>query len=193
MLIYLHGFRSGPQSHKSQSLRAHMAAQGLADAFWGEQLALVPRDAIAQVSRVIEACAVAPTLVGSSLGGHYATALAERYGLKAVLVNPSVISHVTLEPFLGRQTMIYTGEEFDVRREHLDQMRELDVERLADPARYWLMVEQGDELLDYRLAVQRYTGARQTVLEGGDHSFTRWDEYLDDILRFAGLLPEARP
>ncbi|MFT4173808.1 MAG: YqiA/YcfP family alpha/beta fold hydrolase [Rhodocyclaceae bacterium] len=190
MLIYLHGFRSGPQSYKAQSLRARMEHLGLGQAYWCEQLAWSPLAAIDQVTRVIERCTTPPTLVGSSLGGHYATALAERFGLRAVLVNPSVISHITLEPFLGRQTMIYTGEEFDVRREYLDEMRALDVDRLQDPTRYWLMVETGDELLDWRLAVARYDGARQTVLPGGDHSFTRWDDYLDDILRFAGLLPE---
>jgi predicted esterase YcpF (UPF0227 family) len=164
-----------------------MAERGLAGAWWGEQLEWGPAAAIAQVSRVIEACTKPPTLVGSSLGGFYATHLAERYGLRAVLVNPAVLSHISLAPHLGSQQMLYTGEHFDFTRVHLDELRALETDHLGDPTRYWLMVETGDEVLDHRDAVARYAGARQTVLDGGDHSFTRWSDYLDDILRFAGL------
>ena len=187
MLIYLHGFRSGPQSHKAQLLAARMTECGHAGEWWGEQLEWGPAAAIAQVSRVIEACAKPPTLVGSSLGGFYATHLAERYALRAVLVNPAVLSHISLAPHLGPQQMIYTGEHFDFTTTHLDELRALETNRLSDPARYWLMVETGDEVLDYRDAVARYAGARQTVLADGDHSFTRWRDYLDDILRFADM------
>lgn len=187
MIVYLHGFRSGPQSHKAQQLGAYMASMGLGDAFWCEQLAWGPRAAMAQVSAVIDACAKPPTLVGSSLGGFYATWLAERYGLKAVVVNPSVVSHLTLEPWLGPQTHLYSGETFALTDRHLDELRAMEVPRLTDPRRYWLLVETGDEVLDYRHAVEKYLGAHQTILKGGDHSFTRWSEYLPEVLRFAGL------
>lgn len=187
-LIYLHGFRSGPQSRKAQQLGAHVAELGLADQWWCEQLRWAPAAAIAQISAVIERCDAPPTLVGSSLGGFYATQLAERFGLRAVLVNPAVLSHVTLAPYLGPQEMLYTGEQFDFTSAHLDELRHIEAGPLQDPARYWLLVETGDEVLDYRGAVARYVGARQTVLAGGDHSFTRWPDYLDDIVRFAGLI-----
>ncbi len=187
MLIYLHGFRSGPLSHKAQQLAAHMSERGLASQWWGEQLAWGPAAAIAQVTRVIESSPVSPTLVGSSLGGFYATHLAERYSLRAVVINPAVLSHISLAPHLGPQQMLYTGEHFDFTAAHLDELRALETGPLQDPSRYWLLAETGDEVLDYRDAVARYAGARQTVLTGGDHSFTRWGDYLNDILRFAGL------
>ncbi len=187
MILYLHGFRSGPQSRKAQQLSAYLASLDLANEFWCEQLAWGPRAAMAQVCAVIESCATPPTLVGSSLGGFYATWLAERYGLKAVVVNPSVVSHLTLEPWLGPQTHLYSGETFELTERHLDELRAMEVPRLAEPRRYWLLVETGDEVLDYRHAVEKYLGAHQTILKGGDHSFTRWAEYLPEILRFAGL------
>ncbi len=127
------------------------------------------------------------TLVGSSLGGFYATWLAEKYAAKAVLINPVVVAAIQLERYLGPQTWLYSGEPFEFTRQHIVEMRALAVQRLADPARYWLLAEEGDETLDYRQAVARYAGARQTVLSGGDHSFTRWEDYLDEVLAFAGL------
>ena len=188
MIIYLHGFRSGPQSFKAQALGARMAESGLGQQWWCEQLAWAPFDAMAQVSRVIEACAGnKPTLVGSSLGGYYATWLAERFGLRAVVVNPSVLSHITLEPYLGPQQRMYSDEILELTSAHLEQLRALEVPRLAEPAHYWLLAETGDEVLDYRQAAARYAGARQTILSGGDHSFTRWPDYLDAVIAFAGL------
>ncbi len=193
MIIYLHGFRSGPQSWKSRRLAAHMDELGLGHAFWCEQLPIAAGDAIrlaeAQIARCRSAQADAPpTLVGSSLGGYYATWLAEKHGLQAVLVNPAVLAPLSLTPYIGTQTHMYTGESFDFSADHVEQLRAIDVPAITRPERYWLMVETGDEVLDYRHAVERYAGARQTVLEGGDHSFTRWDDYLDPILHFAGLL-----
>ncbi len=189
MIIYLHGFRSGPQSWKSRSLKARMDQLGLGDAFWGGQLPVSARDAIALAEARIARCTTPPTLVGSSLGGYYATCLAERHGLKAVLVNPAVLAPLSLSAYIGTQTHMYTGEPFDFTADHVEQLRAIEPAAITRPERYWLMVETGDEVLDYRHAVARYAGARQTVLPGGDHSFTKWDNYIDLILAYAGLLP----
>ena len=192
MIVYLHGFRSSPQSSKAQRLKARMAALGLGDLFWCGQLPPSPRAAIALAERQI-AAARAPgapvTVVGSSLGGYYATHLAERHGLRAVLVNPAVVAHLSLAEFVGTQTNLYTGEAFEFRPEYLDELRALEVPRISRPQDFLLLAETGDEVLDYRQAVAKYAGCRQVVLEGGDHSFTRWDDCLDAILEFAGLLP----
>ena len=129
------------------------------------------------------------TLVGSSLGGYYATYLAEKHDLRAVLVNPAVVAHVALEQFVGPQQNLYSGERFDFTREHIAELRALEVPRISYPANFWLLVETGDTVLDYRQAVARYAGARQTVIQGGDHSFTRWADCLDPILDFADEHP----
>ena len=189
MILYLHGFRSAPASHKASVLRQYMQARGLASQFWCEQLPVSAIESMSIIEAQIARCDAPPTLVGSSLGGYYATWLAEKHGLRAVLVNPSVLSYVSLEPYLGEQTNMYNGESFVLTPAHLDEFRAIEVKRISRPERYWLMVETGDEILDYRRAVEKYAGARQTVLEGGDHSFTRWDDYLDDILDFAQVRP----
>ncbi len=192
MIIYLHGFRSAPASIKAQALQRHMASKGLAHEFWCEQLPVSPRDAIALVETRIARCRREqpdrpPVLAGSSLGGFYATWLAERHGLAAALVNPAVVAPLSLEAWIGEQTNLYTGERFDFTAAHIAELRALDVPAVTQPERYWLLVETGDEVLDYRDAVAKYAGARQTVLEGGDHGFSRWNDYLDDMIAFAGL------
>ena len=189
MILYLHGFRSGPQSWKARSLAARMAELGLGNRLWCEQLPVSARATMALAEAAIAASPRPPTLVGSSLGGYYATYLAEKHGLRAVVVNPAVLAPLSLSAYLGPQTHLYTGETFDFTPAHIDELRALDVPALSHPERFWLLAETGDEVLDYRHAVARYAGCRQTVLDGGDHSFTRWDAYLDPILRFAGLIP----
>lgn len=186
MIIYLHGFRSSPASHKARQLKAHMEGRGLAGRFWCEQLAVGPHAAMAQVEAVI-ALHPAATLVGSSLGGFYATWLAQQHGLKAALINPAVVAHLPLAQFMGAQTNLYTGESFEFTAQHVAELQSLEVPRLARPEQLWLLVESGDELLDYRQALAKYAGARHTVIEGGDHGFAHFGEFLDPILEFAGL------
>ncbi len=187
MIIYLHGFRSSPQSNKAQRLKAHMAARGLGHLFWCEQLPPSPRAAIALAEQRIAAAAGPVTVVGSSLGGYYATHLAEQHRLRAVLVNPAVVAHLSLAELVGPQTNLYSGEAFDFRPEYIEELRAIEVPRISRPEDFLLLAETGDEVLDYRRAVAKYAGCRQVVLEGGGHSFTRWDEHLDTVLEFAGL------
>jgi len=126
------------------------------------------------------------TFVGSSLGGYYATHLAERHEARAVLINPAVRPYDLFAGLLGPQQNLYTGERYELTPQHIDELRALEVDTIH-PERYLLLVETGDEVLDYRSAVERYAGARQIVLEGGDHGFSRFGDCIDTILQFAGL------
>lgn len=187
MILYLHGFRSSPASHKARQLHARMEARGLGEYFVCPKLPVSPRAAATFCENIMDAADTPVTLIGSSLGAYYATYLAERHNLRAVLVNPAVVADVSLLEYVGPQTNLYTGEPFEFTHGHIDELRALEVPAISAPRRFWLLVESGDELLDYRQAVTKYAGARQTVLAGGDHSFTRWSDYLDDVIEFAGL------
>ncbi len=194
MIIYLHGFRSAPASIKARALHQRLVQRGLGRQWWCEQLPVSPRAAIELVETQLAAARATgctPTLVGSSLGGYYATWLAERHGLAAVLVNPAVVAPLSLEAYIGEQTNLYSGETFLFTRAHIDELRALDVVTISQPQRYLLLVETGDEVLDYRHAVEKYAGARQTILPGGNHGFARWPDFLDEVIDFAGL-KEAR-
>ena len=185
-ILYLHGFRSSPASWKIRQMGEALAARGLGSRFDCPALSHVPQEAIAQAEAIIAARPGPVTLVGSSLGGYYATWLAEKHGLRAALINPAVVAPLSLHDYIGPQTNLYSGEVFDFTAAHIEQLRALEAPTIT-PERYLLLVETGDEVLDYRQAVSRYAGCRQIVLDGGDHSFTRFADYLPQILEFAQL------
>jgi predicted esterase YcpF (UPF0227 family) len=187
VILYLHGFRSAPASHKARALAARMSERGCGDQFVCPQLPASPAAASARAEDIIAKAGDKVTIIGSSLGGFYATYLAEQHQAKAVLVNPAVVAHLSLAELVGTHTNLYSGETFEFTARHIDELRGLDVATITRPEHYWLLVECGDEVLDYRLAIAKYPGAAQTVLPDGDHSFTRWTAYLDRIIAFAGL------
>ena len=125
------------------------------------------------------------TLVGSSLGGFYATVAAESIGCRAALLNPAVHPYRHFDRYLGPQRNMYTGESFVLTQEHIEELRTLDVEAITRPERYWLFLETGDEVLDYREAVAFYEGALHTVVKGGDHSLTSFPEHIADLVDWA--------
>ena len=196
-LVYLHGFRSSPASSKATRLSEYVLALPVAarPQLHVPTLTDRPALAIASVAQWVERHAnpAALTFVGSSLGGYYATYLAERYDARAVLINPAVRPYDDLQSWRGVQTNLHTGAEFEVANAHFDELRALRVARITRPERYFLLVETGDEVLDYREAVVFYGGAWQYVRGGGDHSFTDFAAQLPAILRFAGVagLPSA--
>lgn len=185
LIVYLHGFCSSPASWKSRLLAEELARRGRADQFVCPQLSPVPAEAVACASRLIEAAAGPVTLIGSSLGGHYANFLAEKHDLKAVLINPAVVDRLNLAEFVGDHTNFHTGEAFSFSASHAAQLR-AQVSR-PSPSRYWLLLETGDEVLDYRQAQDFYAGCRQTILDGGDHGFASFAEFMPQIIEFAGL------
>jgi predicted esterase YcpF (UPF0227 family) len=134
-------------------------------------------------------------LVGSSLGGFYATVAAQESGCRAVAVNPAVHPQNHFARYLGPQANLYTGERFDLTREHVAELAALDPPAITRPERYWLLVETGDEVLDHREALAYYAGACHSVVQGGDHSFTSFPEFVPDIVAWAresGRGPAAR-
>ena len=188
MLIYIHGFNSSARSFKAGLLRDRMVQLGLGADYACPDLAHRPRQAMAQLEALIAGSPRAATaLVGSSLGGFYATWLAEKYRLKAVLVNPAVRPYELLHDYLGPQKNLYTGAEYELTEQHLAEMCELEVATIT-PERYLLMVQTGDEVLDYRQAVAKYHCAKQIVVGGGDHGFSNFADYLDTTLEFCGIV-----
>ncbi len=185
LIIYLHGFCSSPASWKSRLLAEEMVRRGLAEHFVCPQLSHLPDEVVGSVSRLIEQANRPVTLVGSSLGGHYANHLAERFGLNAVLVNPAVVDCIDATKFVGEHANFHSGERFTFTEAHAAQLK-AQVRR-PTPERYWLLLEEGDEVLDYRQAQAFYAGCRQTVLPGGDHSFTQFPGFVPQIIEFAGL------
>lgn len=186
MILYLHGFCSSPASWKAVLLAQAMAARGLAEHWVCPFLSPVPATALATAEGIIAAAPGPVTLIGSSLGGHYATCLAEKHDLRAALVNPAIIGRLAPDRFIGEHVNFHTGERFAFTAAHAAQLAAQAVPT-PSPRRYLLLVEEGDEVLDYRDAVTHYAGCRQIVLPGGDHSFTQFPKYIAQLIEFAGL------
>lgn len=190
-ILYIHGFNSSPQSLKAQLLAEAVAALGQMHRWRAPALHHHPRRAIAQ----LEACIAElgqPLLVGSSLGGFYATYLAERYGLKALLINPAVNPHHwDLSRYIGPQVNLHTGEAWQFTPSHIHALAELAVFKLQNPAQYQVWLQAGDEVLNYRHAEAFYQRTQLKVEEGGNHQFRGFASRLSSVLALAGFTQPA--
>ncbi len=186
MIVYLHGFNSSPASGKARQLGEYLASIGRLQDYYCPALPNSPREAIDKVESTLARHNpdAAITLVGSSLGGFYATWLAEKHGWKAVLVNPAVHANLLLKDALGTQTNWHTGEKWVFTKTHLAELAALDVKSITRPERYLLLAQTGDEVLDYRDAVAYYAGAKQIIEDGGDHGFAGFERHYQTILDF---------
>lgn len=188
-LLYLHGFRSSPQSSKALRLRAWLREHRPEVRAFCPQLPPSPLEAIALAEQAVAGWPRGSiALVGSSLGGFYATVLAERLGCPAVLLNPAVDPARDLAPYVGELSAFHDpSRRFELRAEHLAELRALVPAAITRPDRYFAIIAKGDEVLDWREMTARYPGAALRLLEGGDHALSDFDAHLPHVLRFLGL------
>lgn len=185
-LVYIHGFLSAPQSHKAQATGQWLQQHRADIQFHCPYISAYPEQARNQLDELIQRLLPEPIyLIGSSMGGFWATYLVEKYGFKAVLINPAVTPQKYFPQYVGRSLKnYYTQDEILLSPGDIDDIIQADADNLQDHSRYWLMVQTGDETLDYRQALAKYHGARQWVEEGGNHSFENYTHWLPQIIKF---------
>ncbi len=188
-LLYLHGFRSSPLSAKAVKMAAAVQALHPAVHWWCPQLPPSPRQAIEMLMAGIAGWPQASmAVVGSSLGGFYATWIAARTGCPAVLLNPAVQPARDLARHIGVQSAWHSPQEtFFFQPEFVQELRELDAGTLSRPERFYTLIAKGDELLDWREMSARYAGSQGQLLEGGDHALSDFDEHMAGVMRFLAL------
>jgi predicted esterase YcpF (UPF0227 family) len=185
-IVYLHGFISSPLSKKAVMLGDYLRQCVTGLEYIVPEMHHRPKRAVEAVEAICRAIPPGDlTLVGSSLGGFYATVIAERLGCRAALLNPAVHPQRHFMKYLGTQRNLYTGESFELTMMHVEELGALDPGRITRPERYWLFVETGDEVLDYREAVELYSGAVHEVVRGGDHTLISFPERIPDIVDWA--------
>jgi predicted esterase YcpF (UPF0227 family) len=191
-LLYLHGFRSSPASAKARRMAAEIGrlqASGRAIEWCCPQLPPSP----AEARELIDAIAAAwpsesMAVVGSSLGGFYATVLAERRGCRAVLLNPAVNPARDLTGAIGELSGWHDPTlRFEFTAAHVRELRAMTPDALAGASRYFAIIARGDEVLDWREMQARYAGARLKLLTGSNHALSDFDDHLPDVLRFLEL------
>jgi uncharacterized protein len=197
-LLYLHGFRSSPHSIKAQKMAAVVRERFPGVRWWCPQLPPSPRAALQGLMEGIagwpqEASFESLAVIGSSLGGFYATALAERLGCKAVLLNPAIDPARDLAKYTGEQSAWHDpSEHFLFEPGFIDEFRTLQAGPLKAPHNYLAIIAKGDEVLDWREMTARYAGAQIRLIEGGDHALSDFDQHLPAILDFLDLAPPPK-
>jgi predicted esterase YcpF (UPF0227 family) len=194
-LLYLHGFRSSPQSKKARQMAALMAQRWPELHWWCPQLPPSPAQAACLIDEGTRGWPAATmAVIGSSLGGFYATWLAQRRGCRAVLLNPAVDPARDLARHIGEQSSWHDpAERFFFEPHFVDELRALEVGPLSSPERLMAVIATGDEVLDWQEMRARYASARVQIVEGSDHALSDFDAHLPAILGFLGLTPEGSP
>ena len=189
-LLYLHGFRSSPASFKARRLQAWCAAHRPDVLRWCPQLPPSPQAALALINSGITTWPAATMVVaGSSLGGFYATAVAQARGCRALLLNPAVNPARDLARHIGEQTQFHAPEEhFVFRPEFIDALAALSVPAITRPQRYSVVIAKGDEVLDWREMLAHYHAANVLLLDGSDHGLSDFEDHLPFVLQALGLV-----
>lgn len=189
LLLYIHGFNSSPLSHKANVMKQYCMQYRPDIKVVIPQLPCFPQQAAEHLTDLVERYQhdYHIGLVGSSLGGYMSTWLNAKFGFKAVLVNPAVKPYELLMDYLGEQENPYTHEHYVLQEHHITELKALDVVQLSNPSDFWLLQQTEDEVLDYRQAVEKYALAKQTVEQGGDHSFVDFERYPAQIIEFLTL------
>lgn len=189
MILYLHGFRSSPQSTKASMLAQAVREAGRAADWVCPQLPPSPREALVLCTGLIQqriAQGMDPktelVVLGSSLGGYYATCLAEAWQCRALLFNPVVHAARDLATQVGEHTMWNSDERFHFLPSYVDELADMAVPRPAQPERYYLLAAKGDEVLDWREMVEFYQGCELRLLEGSDHGISDFSQWLPEVL-----------
>lgn len=187
-LLYLHGFRSSPQSAKARLTAAWVAEHRPDLHWWCPQLPASPREAMALVSDgIADWPRASMAAIGSSLGGFYATAVAERHGCRAALLNPAVNPARDLAAYIGENKSWHGDEPLFFKPEYIDELRTLTAPQVTRPDRYFALVAKGDEVLDWREMTARYAGGDIELLEGGDHALSDFETHLPRLVDFLHL------
>jgi predicted esterase YcpF (UPF0227 family) len=185
VLLALHGFHSSPDSLKIQQMSAYLAENHPEIRFIYPQLPCLPEQMWAVVESVFQQYQGDNIAVmGSSLGGYLATKAAQQYSVRALLINPAVYPFCLLEQYIGQQIHPYTQNRYQIDERYLNQLKVLNVQSLTNADDFWVLLQKGDEVLNYQEAFDKYHHCKMTCEEGGDHSFIGFDRFLAEIIKF---------
>ncbi|QSZ42623.1 esterase [Sulfurimonas aquatica] len=181
MTIYIHGFASSAQGIKAKAFRKYFQEYKLD--FIAPSLSYIPELAISTLEEMIESYLPNVTLIGSSLGGYYSIYLANKYGLKATLINPSIHPNITLQKVLGKPTSFYDGSTFEWNEKHIQMLKRYKV-NAATEKNFMLLLQKGDETLDYKEAIKKLPNSNIILEENGNHSFENIENHFQKIKEF---------
>ncbi|AFL67384.1 YqiA/YcfP family alpha/beta fold hydrolase [Sulfurospirillum barnesii] len=186
MIIYIHGFGSSGEASKAKLLRAYCQENKIR--FIAPSLPTIPDLAIKTLSELIESYQDSEPvyLIGASLGGYYALYLGDKYALKTVLINPAINAPETLERAIGHGVNYYDNSSYEWNESHLEMLESYEIEE-PNVENILLLLQKGDEVLDYEEALDVLEGAKLILEEGGTHGFEGLERHFESIKRFLGV------
>jgi predicted esterase YcpF (UPF0227 family) len=192
-ILYIHGFNSSPLSIKAEQTRKYLFNNFPQVNFYCPQLISNPKGAISQLEKIIQSSEPEDLwyLMGSSLGGYFASYLSEKYNLQTVLINPAIKPFELLTDYFGEQVNPYTEEVYQVTKEHMVELTLIEAKQpsfdMQKKNNYLVMVQTDDEVLNYKQAVEKYQYCTLIVEQGGNHSFVNFEHHLPTIAGFFQL------
>lgn len=186
-LVYLHGFNSSPASTKAILLKNWINIHHPDVEMIIPKLPFSPSDCATYLEDLFFSLNKNVGIVGSSLGGFYATWLSSAFEIPAVVINPAVRPFELLHDYVGINTNMYTKEVYELTTNQVDELKAIYVEPIEYPDLIWLLQQKEDEVLDYHQAVEYYNECKQTIEEGGSHAFLGIEKYFPEIINFLAL------
>jgi len=184
LVIYLHGFQSSTQSYKAQQVEAYIKQHYPNIRYYCPSIPDLPAQAIVFLEEELTSLSQAARpiyLVGSSLGGFYATWLADKFQCKAVVINPAINAPELLQAYLGEHINPYTGNRYTLCNKQSAALSSVRLEKIKQPQYYWAFLQMSDEVLDAQIASRFYYSCRCLIEPGGDHTFEDFKRYLPAI------------
>jgi predicted esterase YcpF (UPF0227 family) len=178
LILYIHGFRTTPNSFKAKQLKS----------YYGNRLvvsdhSVIPNQALLELEDIIKKENIRG-IIASSLGGFYATYLSEKYNLKTALINPSVKPYITTKKYLGENSKD-NGDRFIWEDKHIEMLQRFKIDKKdLNLDNYFLFLQTGDEVIDYRVAKDFYSGVKLILEEGGNHRFKKFDRFFGEVEDF---------
>ncbi len=188
-LLYLHGFRSSPRSHKAQIMAEELAANHAHVKWVCPALPPSPKAACELIEEITQDWPTAQSaVIGSSLGGYYATWLMQKRDFRAVLLNPAVFPERDLARYIGEHTAWHDPHQRIYFAPHfVQELKAMQTGPLQSPDRCMAILAKGDEVLDWQEMLARYPGPQTVLLPKGDHALSDFPSHLPLILQFLGL------
>ena len=145
-------------------------------------------ETISQIEKLIERYSKFEIcMMGSSLGGYYASYFATKLKAKAVLINPAIYPLEGFDIYLGKNENFSTGEEFYITDEDIKYLRTISYKKYKNQRNTLILLESNDEVLSYKNTCSYYYGSNIDITFGGDHSYTSLSKKLNKIRNFLNI------
>ena len=183
-ILYFHGFKSSSDSTKAKDLHKFISRRTRNTILITPNIHDNFHDAHDQIINLIESNQPNVFFMGSSLGGYYASFFSQKYNKKAVLINPAIPPLKDLAMHLGKNKNYSNGNKFIITKNDIDYIRSLSYKKILKPKNLMILLESGDEILNYNDTSSYFSGSHIDILYGGDHSYSSFKEKFNKIQDF---------